>query len=164
MSPQELVGFEGQIAPENEAAMRAAIQGTLQFIPVNQVKVMRAAMAGEEGDWFKAKFWSLTQHLALAYRTYDQEPDLEDGDVDYDPGDALVMLHYFVGGCDWWITELDSDPDGTGQHQAFGYADLGHGPELGYISIVELVATRTVELDLHWVPKTWAQVQAGRMH
>ena len=37
------------------------------------------------------------------------------------------------------------------QLQAFGKADLGHGGELGYISIVEIIKCGA-ELDLHWQP------------
>jgi len=58
---------------------------------------------------------------------------------------------------DWYITEKDM---GDEQIQAFGLADLGMGfPELGYISIEELVENG-VELDLHWTPKTLAEVKS----
>jgi hypothetical protein len=47
------------------------------------------------------------------------------------------------------------------QLQAFGLADLGEGfPELGYISIVELVQAG-VELDLYLTPKTLAEIEKG---
>lgn len=36
--------------------------------------------------------------------------------------EAIVTLHYFRGGMDWFITEKDMEPE---QHQAFGLADLG---------------------------------------
>ena len=50
---------------------------------------------------------------------------------------AIVHLHYFTSSGDWYITERDTS---VAQHQAFGSADLGYGPELGYISIAELIA------------------------
>ena len=66
---------------------------------------------------------------------------------------ALAHLHYFIGGCDWWIVEKDSDPDHAGQVQAFGIADLGMGAELGYISIPELLENGA-ETDLYFKAKT----------
>lgn len=74
---------------------------------------------------------------------------------------AIVYLHYFKGACDWWITERDSDPDGEGQIQAFGFANLGDPEcaELGYISIVELIR-HGVELDLYWQSRTLGEVKA----
>jgi hypothetical protein len=79
---------------------------------------------------------------------------------------AVVYLHYFIGGCDWWITERDAgspdDPPDTGQAQAFGLVDLGMGPELGYISLVE-VLTAGAELDFHWQPKTLAEIQGRNL-
>lgn len=49
--------------------------------------------------------------------------------------DKQLHAHYFVGGCDWYVAEIDPD---TGD--AFGYADLGHG-EWGYFNLVELERT-----------------------
>ena len=48
--------------------------------------------------------------------------------------------------------EKDADPDHAGQVQAFGVADLGMGPEAGYISIPELLENGA-ELDLYFTPK-----------
>jgi hypothetical protein len=70
---------------------------------------------------------------------------------------AIAHLHYFLGGADWWIIEKDSDPDNAGQVQAFGIADLGMGPELGYISIPELLEVGA-ELDFYHTPKTVAEI------
>jgi len=42
------------------------------------------------------------------------------------------------------------------QLQAFGLADMG-SPELGYISIVELLQ-KGVELDLHWTQKKLSEI------
>ena len=78
-----------------------------------------------------------TKALPLPYGTEDQ------GD------DAIAHLHYFRGGMDAWITERDSSVE---QHQAYGLIDLGHGAELGYISIQELI-DNNMELDLYWSPK-----------
>lgn len=50
------------------------------------------------------------------------------------------------------------DPDGEGQIQAFGSANLGRGAELGYISIAEITECGA-ELDLHWTPCTLASLR-----
>ncbi len=64
---------------------------------------------------------------------------------------TTAVLHYFGRGGDWYIIERDSTDE---QHQAFGIACLtGEYPEKGYISIAELLEN-SVELDLHWTPKT----------
>lgn len=72
----------------------------------------------------------------------------------------VLHVHYFVGGCDWWVAEYDP---ATGT--AFGYACLGD-PDLaewGYVDLPELEALTVhgglvvVERDLHWRP-----VPAGR--
>ena len=76
---------------------------------------------------------------------------------------ALARLHWFTGGCDWWLVEKDSDPDGEGQIQAFGIADLGQGcRELGYISLPEILEAGA-ELDFHFTPVTVGEILKGRM-
>ena len=75
--------------------------------------------------------------------------------------EALARLHYFTGGCDWWIVEKDSDPDGEGQIQAFGIADLGQGyRKLGYINLVEIIRAGA-ELDFHFTPVTVGEILKG---
>lgn len=63
-----------------------------------------------------------------------------------------LSLHYFVGGCDWYIAEWDR------QDQFFGYAILNgdyDNSEWGYISVSEILALEfpqkflLVNLDLH---------------
>jgi hypothetical protein len=103
----------------------------------------------EEHQHFRALLDDWQARIAAMPKTYDQ-----DGLGD----NAIAHLHYFVGGCDWWITEKDAEtPAEPGQHQAFGIANLGYGPELGYISIVELLANGA-EFDLYWHPKTVGQL------
>ena len=72
-------------------------------------------------------------------------------------------LHFFRGGCDFYISELDisSKPDGEDeigvpedfQWQMFGSANLGYGAELGYICLKELL-DNGIELDFHFEPST----------
>lgn len=135
-----------------------------RFICPQQMAVMLAGCKGEEGAYFRDKIAEYAERIATMPQTYQQE---ELGDQ------AIVYLHYFHGGADWYITERDMgdgeaqidlvrSPSMPAQHQAFGLADLfGDGGELGYISIVELVRAG-VDFDLHWKPRTLAEVQAKR--
>jgi hypothetical protein len=122
------------------------------FIGSSQLNAIGDACRSEEKQFFFDKLVDLGQLVLKMPRTYDQE-DLGD--------QAIVSLHYFSGACDWYITERDIDTDGEGQIQAFGYANLGDDEcaELGYISIVELIANG-VELDLYFTPKTLGQIRA----
>ena len=126
-----------------------AVKTLKGFIPAAQLDLMGTLSRGEEGDFFRGKFIEFAKLVSTMPKTYEQ-----DGKGD----EAVVSLHYFAGGCDWYITEKDMEAE---QHQAFGYADLGHGGELGYISLVELCGIASVELDLHWTPKTLAAVKVA---
>lgn len=72
---------------------------------------------------------------------------------------AIAHLHYFQGGADFYITEKDVENE---QLQAFGLVDLGRGPELGYISIVDLIKNN-IEIDLHYEPQTLADIKLQRV-
>lgn len=79
-------------------------------------------------------------------------------ETDEQGSDAIVYLHYFMGGIDAWITEKDRG-DGSGinnrQLQAFGKITLTgnkEDAEYGYICIQELI-DNNVELDFYWTPK-----------
>lgn len=131
----------------------AAAANTLKpFIGRSQLACLRECCKGEEQEFFFQKLVDLETIVTTMPVTYEQ-----DGKGD----EAMVFLHYFMGGMDWWIIERDIDNDGLGQQQAFGLTDLGYGAELGYISIDELIANG-VELDLHWTPKPLKDVKAGR--
>ena len=110
-----------------------------------QFEVITDAMLGEEGDHF-------IEIIDRIHATWQAMPKTYETDAQGHA--ALAQLHYFTGGCDWWIVEKDADPDHAGQVQAFGIADLGMGRELGYISIPELLENGA-ELDLYYTtPKT----------
>ena len=117
---------------------------TLKLLtPPEQYEVITDAMLGEEGDHFIElidRIHAMWQAMPKTYETDGQGCA------------ALAQLHYFTSGCDWWIVEKDADPDHAGQIQAFGIADLGMGPEAGYISIPELLENGA-ELDLYFTPK-----------
>lgn len=118
------------------------------FIGRAQLEVLVDAAQGEEREYFIDMILELRWLLKTMPKT---------GETDGQGDNAVVHLHYFRGNMDWYITEKDMEND---QYQAFGLADLGMGfPELGYINIEELVSNG-VELDLHWTPKTLAEVKA----
>ena len=115
-----------------------------------QYTVITDAMMGEEGDHFIElidRIHAMWQAMPKTYETDGQGRA------------ALARLHYFTGGCDWWIVEKDADPDHAGQVQAFGIADLGMGRELGYISIPELLENGA-ELDLYFKPQPIGELLA----
>jgi hypothetical protein len=68
---------------------------------------------------------------------------------------AIVHAHYFIGGCDWLVTEYDPTDD-----LAFGWACLGDplNAELGYVSLAEMDSIRVgdygqrVERETDWTP------------
>lgn len=126
---------------------------TLQgFVSRAQMRCILDGCRGEEGNHFRAKLSEYTQRITEMPKTYETDGQGEA---------AIAQLHYFVGGCDLFITERDVDTDGEGQIQAFGLADLGYGPELGYISIAEAIA-HGAELDLYWTPRTVGDIRAER--
>jgi hypothetical protein len=114
------------------------------------------ARTSEEKVFFIGKLVEMAALVAAMPKTYDL-----DGKGD----EALVTLHYFAGGsANWYITEKDAsaaEGEEPGHHQAFGLADLGYGPELGYISIPELLEAGA-ELDLHFTPKTLGELKAKK--
>lgn len=136
--------------PQSAVSVAHALQRVQHFIPRAQLRFMLQAMEGEEGDFFRQRVLWLANILNTMPKTREQ-----DGLGDQ----AVVHLHYFAGGFDWHITERDME--GRGTEQAFGLADMGD-PELGYISIDELVACPGVELDLHWQPQTLQAVWAAK--
>lgn len=72
-------------------------------------------------------------------------------DEGFDPP-PVVKLFTPDAGATWLLTEIDPDDE----DHAFGLCDLGLGfPELGYVSLAELMSVRgrlglLVELDLHF--------------
>lgn len=131
-------------------SMLRTIEAVRPYIPRLQLVTMADGLRSEERAFFREKFRELESTIAAMPVTY-QQSDLGDA--------ALVHLHYFMGGADWWITEKDME---GGTQQAFGLVDMGHGPELGYISIDELVAVRGMNVDLHWKPCTLATIREGK--
>ncbi len=78
--------------------------------------------------------------------------------------EAIVYVHFFnpCGLGDWWITEGSDEGE---DFIMFGLCDLGC-PELGYVSLNEMLAVRGplglgIERDLHWQPRTLREVSEG---
>ena len=136
----------------SKSEIAQAMSGLIGFMGPYQGAAMIEGMKGEEAEFFKisALEWSvLILTMPKSYETDGQGMA------------AVAQLHYFKGGMDWYITEKDAGEKADGspgqQHQAFGWADLGYGGELGYISIAEIIANGG-ELDLHWAPKPLGQI------
>ena len=114
----------------------------IHFIGVSQLCALQSSLNGEEGQYFLSLLKELEDkilHMPKPYETTEQGMD------------AIVSLHYFQGGSDWYIVEKDSSEE---QLQAFGYACLNGdkiNAEMGYINIEELIKYN-VELDLYWQP------------
>ncbi|HPS08875.1 MAG TPA: hypothetical protein PLG22_15200 [Kiritimatiellia bacterium] len=133
-----------QPTPEALATLRT-------LTPPAQYAAIIDGMRGEEGDAF-------IEIIDRIHATWQAMPKTYESTAKGRA--ALAHLHYFIGGCDWWIVEKDADPDHAGQVQAFGIADLGMGAELGYISIPELLENGA-ELDLYYTdPKTIGELLA----
>lgn len=119
-----------------------------EFIGIHQLYALGVGCLGEESAFFNEKLINLAKLINAMPKTFET-----DGQGDK----AIARLHYFKGQCDWYITERDCEPQ---QYQAFGLTDLRQGsPELGYISISELIEN-SVELDLFWKPCAIGAIRA----
>ena len=123
--------------------------------PPGQYAVVLEGMKGEEGQFFSDTITRIAAIWQAMPKTYE---------TDGQGRGALCRLHWFTGGCDWWLVEKDSDPDGEGQIQAFGIADLGFGGrELGYINLPEILEAGA-ELDFHFTPTVAGDILKGAQH
>ncbi len=133
-----------RVTSQNE--VRNLLHKVRHFLPATQRRVVLEGLRGEERQFFVDVLERLAATIEIMPKIYEQ-----DGMGD----DAVVVLHYFSGSFDWWITERDTSAE---QHQAFGYAGMDF-PELGYISIAELIESGAVELDFHWQPTLLGKVR-----
>lgn len=117
-----------------------------KFMSPSQFATLNSLVSSsEESEHFIQVGKRLIETLNTMPRTCEQ-----DGMGD----EAVVYLHYFIGGCDWYITERDVEDR---QLQAFGWADLGYGGELGYINIEEITQAGA-ELDFHFKPRALGEI------
>lgn len=133
----------------NKFAAAGALSRLRGFIGQSQLSAIGEGCHSEEQQHFFDVLCEYSQRVSGMPKTYEQ-----DGLGDK----AIVYLHYFKNGCDWYITERDVDTDGEGQVQAFGLANLGFGAEWGYINIQELI-DNDVELDLYFKPRPLAEIR-----
>ena len=118
------------------------------FIPPRQLKFIRELENGEEGDFFTDKLDEIHNVIQNLPEIYSQ-----DGKGD----EAVFHMHWFVNGCDWFLSEVEEWEEGG--YRAFGWADLGYGGELGYFLTKEVISCGA-ELDLHWTPKTLGEIKS----
>jgi len=119
------------------------------FISNQQMKAIEHGAKGEEKEFFLEKLEEYANRVKKMPKTYEQ-----DGKGD----NAIVYLHYFTSGSDFYILERDMENE---QYQAFGYTILNgdtENAELGYISIIELLEIGA-ELDLYWKPIKLGEVK-----
>ncbi len=145
----EIIPEEATKTPATLSQAKSAMVYLKKFIGVRQLNAISTEMRGEEKQFFFDKVVDLESFIKKMPKTYDQDSL---GDK------AKAYLHYFKGNMDWHITERDMEDD---QFQAFGMANLGHGGELGYISIDELIKNN-IEIDLYWTPKTIRVIKGGK--
>lgn len=156
------------------AEILSLVQSVSPIMPKMQLKLLIDVLIYDGHDVDEQ---ALSQHYkgVLQYfknvfeempKTYETQPSIDEAqeslssnDVLAHAGEAIVWLHYFVGGCDWWITEKDISQE---QLQAYGVSRIGSNrAEFGYISIAELIELEVrsnagipvfVELDFYWQP------------
>jgi hypothetical protein len=74
--------------------------------------------------------------------------------------DKEIYLHFFIGGCDWYICEFDGDD------LFFGFAILNNDYEMaewGYVSFSELKSIRIDFLEIDCVLEEYWTVQKASM-
>jgi hypothetical protein len=99
----------------------------------------------------------IKEQLAKIPRLYETE--------DIPLKDKLIYLHFFIGGCDWYIAEFD------GEDLFWGCAILNADydmAEWGYISLEELKSIKIppgfeVDCDLYWEVKKASEIEKIRM-
>lgn len=128
----------------------SAACGLVPWISRSQMRAIRILSNGEEGAFYLEKLVEMDKHIQAMPVTYTERDKQEH---------AVISLHYFYGGSDWYIIEKDIE---GGVSQAWGFAILngdGQNAETGYISITELIELG-VELDLYFTPITLATARA----
>ena len=75
-----------------------------------------------------------------------------------------IHLHFFIGGCDWYIAEYDGDD------LFWGFAILNNDYEMaewGYLSYEELKSINVnnihIDCDLHWKVRKASEIEKIRI-
>ncbi|MDA3979865.1 hypothetical protein PF272_12880, partial [Gallibacterium sp. AGMB14963] len=124
------------------------------FFSTDQFNAIQDALKGEEAIGMASTLRTLFNRIEKMPKTYETDGQKEN---------AIVYLHYFKNGNDWYITEKDMG--GSGTRQAYGLTSLSIGdkPELGYISIDELTQNNA-EIDLYWTPESLKSIQDAQQN
>jgi len=89
------------------------------------------------------------------------------GSTENAPKDIVIHLHFFIGGCDWYIAEFDGDDT------FYGFAIINNdlqNAEWGYISFSELRSLRIGFLQVdcehakHFKPRKVSEINALKDH
>ena len=72
--------------------------------------------------------------------------------------DKLIVVHYYLGACHWWLVEYDPD-----ERRGFGYVCLGDpiNAEWGYVSLDELEQLERLRLQ-HRLARPSLAAHTGR--
>lgn len=113
-----------------------------KLIPHGEAVALLKNLKGEEAE-------GMAEVILNAWITFEKLPKSRQTEEQSNP---LVMLHYFIGSWDWYITENATEGDGT-EIELFGLVKSECCPEgeLGYINIQEVTNTGA-ELDLYFTP------------
>lgn len=79
---------------------------------------------------------------------------------DLNSQNSIIRLHYFYGGSDWWITQIDLE-----HRLGYGFVCLNGDwqcAEYGTVSIEELCSLDVVNIDLYWTPQALLEVVKER--
>ena len=114
---------------------------------------MLASIKETKESWERGDSDDVFEHYENLIEGYREIPKLYEQDGK--GKNAVVYLHYFYGGSDWYITELDKETN-----QAFGYAILNgntQDSELGYMNLNEFTDS-IIDLDLYWSFQTLNEI------
>lgn len=112
-----------------------------------QLSTIVEGLKSEESSYFQELLTEMAEKVNTCPRTYD---------TDGQGKAAKCVLHYFGGGSDFYVVELDVS--GPPHVQAYGVVVLNGGyPELGYFDL-ETVTQLGLELDLHYDQQTVGEV------
>ena len=118
--------FEPEIQEEESTELtQADLDNATKVIPEEQYKFMLENAAGEEAEYFKKKLKNMATICADLQKHSNKENVNKDGS-------HPCKLHYFLGNCDWYISELDNDGIG------FGYCILNgdlYNSEWGSVNV-----------------------------
>ena len=118
--------FEPEIQEKGSTELtQADLDNATKVIPEEQYQFMLENAAGEEAEYFKKKL----KNMATICTDLQKHSNKENVNKD---GSHPCKLHYFLGNCDWYISELDNDGIG------FGYCILNgdlYNSEWGSVNV-----------------------------